>query len=131
MGNNFSTVIIDLPITGGLSGDPSVLPSVEDFLSKESHLRKANQILEEDGCVVDYLPLIDCLLVELRPDFEKPCSEFYEGNGKPLASLHPAETIKAIDVELVIDLEVLISKEWLTWADFKSNFKAEIKWEPL
>ena len=131
MGNNFSTVIIDLPITGGLSGDPSVLPSVEDFLSKESHLRKVNQILEEDGCVVEYLSLIDCLLVELRPDFEKPCREFYEGNGKHLASLHPAETIKAIDVELVIDLEVLISKEWLTWSDFKSNFKAEIKWETL
>ena len=126
----FSIEMTDLSITGGLSGDPSILCSVDAFLNKESHLRKVNQILQEDGCVVEYRSLIDCLLVELLPQFEGACFEFYAGNGQPLANLYPAETIEAIDTELVMALEVLISKEWSTWEDFKHNFKTEMKWEP-
>jgi hypothetical protein len=131
MDNNFLIEMTDLPVTGGLTGDPSVLHCVEDFLSKESYLQKVNQLVQEDGCVIEYLSLVDCLMVQLLPHFEDACLAFYEGNGKPLANLHPAETIEAIDREIVMALEILISKEWPTWDDFKSNFKAEIKWEPL
>jgi hypothetical protein len=123
MDNNFSIEMTDLPITGGLTGDPSVLRSVEDFLSKESRLQKVDQLLQEDGCIIDYQSLIDCLLVQLLPKFEDACVAFYAGNGKPLANLHPPERIEAIDVELVMALEVLISTEWPTWEEFKSNFK--------
>ncbi|MGO9118978.1 MAG: hypothetical protein ACLQPD_15390 [Desulfomonilaceae bacterium] len=131
MDNVFSIKMTELPTTGGLSGDPSVLRSVNDFLSRESHLRKVNQLLQEDGCVIEYQSLVDCLLVEILPKFEVPCREFYEGRGKPLADLHTADTVLAIDAELGLAIEVLVSKEWPTWTDFKGNFKAEIKWEPL
>lgn len=131
MDNFFAIEITDLPVTGGLTGDPSVLRSVDAFLSQEKYLRKVNQLLQEDGCVTEYQSLVDCLLVQLRPDFEDACREFYEGKGKRFSDLHPSETIKTVDMELEIALEILISKEWSTWEDFKSNFKAAIKWEPL
>ena len=131
MDHVFSIEMTDLPVTGGLSGNPSILCSAAAFLNKESHLRKVNKILQEDGCVIEYRSLIDCLLVQLLPQFEDACLEFYEGKGRPLADLYPTETIEATDVELVMALEVLISKEWPTWDNFKSNFKAEMKWEPL
>jgi hypothetical protein len=127
----FTIEITELPTTGGLTEDPSVLHRVEEFLSKESHRRKVTQILQEDGCVIEFRSLIDCLLVELAPQFKNACLEFYEGKGKPLSKLHSAETIEATDVELGLALEVLVSKEWATWEDFRSNYKAEIKWEPL
>jgi hypothetical protein len=63
MDNNFLIEMTDLPVTGGLSGDPSILCSVDAFFNKESHLRKVNQLLQEDGCVIEYLSLVDCLLV--------------------------------------------------------------------
>ena len=125
MNNNFSMVMTDLALGGGLTGDPPVLHCVEDFLNKASNLEKVDQLLQEDGCVLNYESLIDCLLVELRPKFEEPCREFYEGNGKSLAKLYPTSTIQTIDAELVTDLEILISKEWPTWGDFKSNLKTE------
>ncbi len=131
MDNNFSIVMTDLPITGGLTGDPSVLRTVDAFLSKDPHLRKVNQLLQEDGCVVQYWSLIDCVLVELLPHFKESCFEFYEGKGKPLASLHSVETIEAIDVELMLNLEILVSKKWQSWTDIKREFKSEIMWEQL
>jgi hypothetical protein len=131
MDNNFLIEMTDLPVTGGLSGDPSILCSVDAFLNKESHLRKVNQLLQEDGCVIEYLSLVDCLMVQLLPQFKDACLAFYEGNGKPLANLHPAETIEAIDREIVLALEVLISKEWPTWEDFKSKVEAGVKWGSL
>jgi hypothetical protein len=65
------------------------------------------------------------------PRFKAECFRFYEGKGRPLGSLYPEETIVATDVELGLALEVLVSTEWATWEDFKSNFEKEIKWEPL
>jgi len=129
--NVFSIEMTELPTTGGSTGDPSILRSVNHFLSKESHLRKVNQLLQEDGCVVQYWSLIDCVLVELLPHFKESYFEFYEGKGKPLASLHSVETIEAIDVELMLNLEILVSKKWQSWTDFKRDFKSEIMWEPL
>jgi len=131
MDQMFTIEMTEIPTSGGATGDPSILRGVSDFLSKESYHLKVNQILQEDGCVIQYRSLIDCLLAELVPEFKEPCFEFYEGKGKPLASLHPVETIKAIDAELGLALEVLVSKEWPTWVEFKSNFKVEMKWEPL
>jgi hypothetical protein len=131
MDNSFAIEMTDLPLTGGLTGDPSVLRSVDDFLKKESHLRKVNQLLQEDGCIADYRSLIDCVLAELAPQFKDACFEFYEGKGKPLENLHAAETIEAIDAELGLALEVLVSKKWESWANFKEGFRAEIHWEPL
>ena len=80
-----------------------------------------NQILQEDGCVIEYRSLIDCVLVELAPQFKEACFEFYAGNGKPLANLYPAKTIESIDAELVMFLEVLVSKQWASWTDFKER----------
>ncbi|MGO9121738.1 MAG: hypothetical protein ACLQPD_29525 [Desulfomonilaceae bacterium] len=127
MDNVFSIEMTDLPITGGLSGDPSILCSVDAFLNKESHLRKVNEILQEDGCVVEYRSLIDCLLVQLLPQFEDACFEFYAGNGKPLANLYPTEAIEAFDQEIVLALEVLISREWPTWEDFKETYRENME----
>lgn len=123
----FTIEITELPTTGGLTEDPSVLHHVEEFLSQGSHRRRVNQLLQEDGCVIQYRSLIDCLLAELMPKFRDECFEFYEGKGTPLVNRHPQETIEAIDVELVLALEVLVSKKWPSWTDFK----VEIKWEPL
>lgn len=127
----FTIEMAELPTAGGLTGDPSVLLSVNDFLSKESHHRKVNRLLQDDGCVIQYRSLIDCLLVELVPKFKEECFEFYEGDGKPLSNLHPAETIEATDEELGLALEVLVSGDWTSWDDFKSNFKSEVEWERL
>jgi hypothetical protein len=131
MDQSFTIEMADLPIAGGLTEDPSVLRSVNDFLARESHLRKVNQLLQEDGCVIEYRSLIDCVLAELMPQFKDACFEFYEGKGKPLASLHPAEAIAASDAELGLALEVLVSQEWSTWENFKSNYKRKMEWEPL
>jgi hypothetical protein len=131
MDNVFSIEMTDLPLTGGLTGDPSVLRSVNEVLSRKSYYGTVNQLLQEDGCVVQYRSMIDCLLVEFAPQFKDACFEFYAGNGKPLANQYPTETIEATDVELVMALEFLISKEWPTWEDFRSNFKSETKWQPL
>ncbi|MGO9117247.1 MAG: hypothetical protein ACLQPD_06500 [Desulfomonilaceae bacterium] len=131
MDNIFSIEMTNIPLGGGLTGDPSVLNSVNAFLNNTSNREKVNQLLEEDGCIIEYRSLIDCVLAELAPQFKEACFEFYAGNGKPLANLYPAKTIEATDVELVMALEVLISKEWPTWKDFKSNVKSDMKWEPL
>lgn len=131
MDQTFTIEMTELPLAGGLTEDPSVLRLVNDFLSKESHLRKVRQILQEDGCVIQYRSLIDCLLAELIPDFKEPCFEFYKCEGKPLVDRYPAKMIEAIDVELMLNLEVLVSKKWQTWTDFKRDFKSEIMWEPL
>ena len=131
MDSVFTIEMVELPTAGGLTGDPSVLRSVDEFLSQESCRSKVNQLLQEDGCIADYRSLIDCVLAELAPQFKDACFEFYEGKGKPLENLHPAETVEAIDAELGLALEVLVSKEWPSWNDFKESFSAEIKWEPL
>jgi hypothetical protein len=131
MDNVFTIEMTELPLAGGLSGDPTVLRGVGDLLSRESHFRKVNQILEANGCVLEYRSVIDCVLVELIPQFKDACLEFYDGKGRPLASQHPADTIEAIDVELGLALEVLLSKDWPSWDDFKRDFKGEIKWEQL
>jgi hypothetical protein len=131
MNQTFAIEITELPTAGGLSEDPSVLHRVEGFLNQESHLRRLNQLLQADGCIAQYRSVIDCVLVELLPKFKDACLEFYEGKGNPLSKLHPSEKIEAADVELELALEVLVSGDWASWTDFKSNFKAEIKWEPL
>jgi hypothetical protein len=131
MDQMFTIEMTEVPIDGGLTEKPSVLHMVEDFLSKEAHLRKVNQLLQEDGCIAQYRSVIDCLLAELLPRFKAECLKFYAGKGTPLVNQHPAETIDAIDAELGLALEVLVSKDWTSWADFRSNYKAEIKWEPL
>jgi hypothetical protein len=131
MNQTFAIEMTELPTAGGLSENPSVLHRVEDFLNIEPHLRRLNQLLQADGCVVHYRSVIDCVLVELLPKFKDACFEFYEGKGEPLSKLHSAEKIEAADVELELALEVLVSKDWTSWADFKINFKAEMKWEPL
>jgi hypothetical protein len=127
----FTIEMTEVPIDGGLTEDPSALDSVKAFLNNTSNREKVNQLLQEDGCIIKFRSLVDCLLAQLLPQFEDACLAFYAGNGKPLADLYPTETIKAIDAELSLVLEVLISKEWATWADFKSDFKSEMKWEPL
>ena len=131
MDQSFTIEITEVPIAGGLTEDPSVLRSVNDFLGKPAHHRKVDQLLQEDGCVTQYWSLIDCLLVELAPQFKDACLEFYQGKGQPLASLHPAEAIAGTDAELGLALEVLVSHEWSTWEDFKSNYKRRTEWEPL
>ncbi|MBM3303361.1 MAG: hypothetical protein FJY85_25870 [Deltaproteobacteria bacterium] len=131
MNQTFAIEISELPITGGLVGGPSVLHMVADFLNKEAHLRRLNRLLQADGCIAQYRSVIDCVLVELLPKFKAACSEFYDGQGQPLANLHPAEKIRAIDQELVLMLELLVSKKWESWSDFKRDFEVEIKLEPL
>jgi hypothetical protein len=131
MNQTFAIEMTELPTAGGLSEAPSVLHRVEEFLSKEAHLRKVNQLLQEDGCIAQYRSVIDCVLVELLPKFKDACFEFYDGHGKPLANLHPAETIEAADLELKLALEVFVSGDWASWTDFKGNFKTEMKREPL
>jgi hypothetical protein len=121
----------ELPISGGNTDDPSVLRRVEKFLSQESHLRKVNQMLQDDGCYRQYLSLIDCLVAELDRDFKRQCTAFYEDKEKSLSDLHPAEEIEAIDQELALILEVLVSKKWQSWTDFKRDYKGELKFEPL
>jgi hypothetical protein len=131
MDHVFSIQTTDIPQGGGLTGDPSVLNSVNAFLNNTSNREKVNQLLQEDGCIIEYRSLVDCLLVQLLPQFEEASLAFYAGNGKPLADLHPPETINAVDMELDLALEVLVSKQWASWTDFKSNFKSEMQWEPL
>jgi hypothetical protein len=131
MNQTFVIEMTELPTTGGLSEDPSILHMVEDFLSKAAHLRRLNQLLQADGCIAPYRSVIDCVLVELLPKFKDACFEFYEGKGRTLSNLHPAKKIQAIDVELVLALEVLVSEKWPSWTGFKSNYKRKMKWEPL
>jgi len=131
MDQMFTIEMTNIPTSGGATGEPSILRGVSDFLSKESYHLKVNQILEEDGCIIQYRSLIDCLLSELITDFKEPCFEFYKGEGKPLVDRYPAKTIEAIDVELMLNLEILVSKKWQSWTDFKRDFKSEIMWEPL
>jgi hypothetical protein len=131
MDQMFTIEMNNLPTAGGLTEDPSVLRCVEEFLSQESYRLKVTQLLQEDGCIAQYRSVIDCVLVELLPKFKDACLEFYEGKGKPLSKLHPAETIEAADVELGLALEVLVTGDWTSWTDFKGNFKKEIKWERL
>ncbi len=131
MDNVFSIELTNILPGEVLTGDPSVLNTVNTFLDNTSNREKINQILHEDGCIIEYRSLIDCVLVELAPQFKDACFEFYAGNGKPLANLYPMETIEAIDAELVMALEVLVSKQWASWTDFKGNVKSEMQWEPL
>ncbi len=123
--------MIQLPSIGGLTGAPPVLRRVNDFLSHESNCDKVNRLFQEDDCILQYESVIDCLLVELKPEFKDECFEFYKGKGKPLAELYSAETIEDIDRDLGLALEALISNKWPSWTDFKEGFRAEIKWEPL
>jgi hypothetical protein len=131
MNQTFAIEMTELPTAGGLSEAPSVLHRVEEFLSKEAHLRRLTQLLQADGCIALYRSLIDCVLVELLPKFKAACFEFYDGQGQPLANRLTEEMIAVTDVELVLALEVLISGDWASWADFKSNYKRKMKWEPL
>ena len=123
----FTVEMTELPTAGGLTEDPSCLHQVEEFLCQESHHRKVTEILQADGCISQYQSVIDCVLVELLPKFKDACFEFYEGQGQPLANLLTEEMIARTDAELGLALEVLVSGCWASWADFKSNFKAEIK----
>ena len=127
----FTIEMTDLPPAGGLTGDPSALPCVDEFLCRESNYEKVANLLQEDSSVLQYRSMIDCLLVELAPQFREECLEFYEGRGKPLVDRHPAETIPDIDRELELALEILISRKWLSWSHFKRSFKKEKSWEAL
>jgi hypothetical protein len=127
----FTIEMNELPTAGGLTEDPSVLHRVEEFLSQESHRLKVNQILQEDGCIVQYRSVIDCLVAELAPRLHKQCTKFYQGEEKPLSHLYPADTVAGIDKELLLILKLLVSKQWESWSDFKRDFEAEIKWDPL
>ena len=131
MDNVFAIEITDIPPAGGATGEPSVLRSVNEFLSREPNCEKVNGLLQEDGCIIQCRSLIDCVLAELVPRFKDECFEFYEGKGTPLVNRHPPEMVQATDVDLGLALEVLVSGDWASWDNFKSNFKREMKWEPL
>ncbi len=131
MDQMFTIEMNNLPTAGGLTENPSVLHRVEEFLSQESYRLKVTQIIGEDGCVIEYRSLIDCLVAELAPRLHTQCTKFYQGEEEPLSHLHTADTIAVIDQELVLILEILVSKKWQSWSDFKRDFEAEIKWEPL
>jgi hypothetical protein len=131
MNQTVAIEMTELPTAGGLSEDPSVLHRVEEFLSQESYRLKVTKIIGEDGCVIEYRSLIDCLVAELAPRLHTQCTKFYQGEEKPLSHLYPADTVAGIDKELLLILEILVSKKWQSWSDFKRDFEAEIKWEPL
>ncbi len=54
-----------LPVEGGLSGDPSCLSFVNQFLKDESNYEKVINLIRDESGFNSYLSLIDLLLIEL------------------------------------------------------------------
>jgi hypothetical protein len=130
-----STQDLDLcilpPAGGGLTGDPSVLELVGQFLQDKLNFDKVNDLAQGEISLQFYQSLIDFLLVELMPDFKKDCFRFYEGNGKSFYESYPAEVRSSVDEKMREILQCLVSKDYESWRDFKRTYQTEMNWVPL
>jgi hypothetical protein len=120
-----------MPATGGLTGDPSVLELVNQFLRDESNFEKVNNLVQEEISLQRYQSLIDFLLVELMPEFKIDCFRFYEGKGKSFCDSYPADVRSNADVKLREILEFLVFEDYRSWRHFKSRYETGMNWEPL
>src|SRR5208283_2118690 len=89
-----------LPAAGGLTGDPSVLELVNEFLRDASNFDKVKDMVQQEISLQKYRSLIDFLLVELMPEFKNDCFLFYERKGKSFYHSYPAEVRLSVDEKL-------------------------------
>jgi hypothetical protein len=120
-----------LPPTGGLTGAPSALVLVSQFLAEGSNLSKVNDLAQQATSLGEYRSLIDFLLVELMPEFREACLRFYEGRGKSFIDACSPEERLNVDEQIRNILEILTSREWTSWGYFKRTYRTEMNWEPL
>jgi hypothetical protein len=120
-----------LPAEGGMTGDPSVLEQVNQFLRDESNFEKVNNLVQEEISVQKYQSLIDFLLVELMPEFERNCFRFYEGKGRPFCEIYSADVRASVDTKIRAILEFLVFEDSRSWKHFKGTFEMGLNWEPL
>jgi len=123
--------IFFLPAAGGLTGDPSVLVSVSQFLQDKSNFDKVNDLAQGEISLQLYQSLIDFLLVELMPEFKNDCFRFYEGNGKSFYEVYPTKVRSSVDEKVREILQFLVSRDYESWEDFKSTYQTDMNWEPL
>jgi hypothetical protein len=120
-----------LPVTGGLTGDPSVLTSVNEFLRDESNFDKVNNLLQQEISLQEYRSLSDFLLIELLPEFKNDCVLFYQEKGKSFSERYPAEVRSSVDEKMRGILESLDSENYESWTHFKRTFQTAMDWEAL
>jgi hypothetical protein len=130
LGSCFQDLIV-LPAEGGMTGDPSVLEQVNQFLRDESNFEKVNNLVQEEISLQKYQSLIDFLLVELMPEFKGDCFRFYEGKGQSFCDGYSADVRSIVDTKLRGILEFLAFEDYRSWEHFKGAFETGLNWEPL
>ncbi len=120
-----------LPVTGGLTGGPSVLTLVNEFLRDESNFDKVNSLVQQEISLQKYRSLIDFLLIELMPEFKNDCVLFYQEKGKSFVEGYPEEVRSIVDEKLRGILEFLNSENYESWRHFKRTFQTAVCWEAL
>jgi hypothetical protein len=120
-----------LPAEGGMTGDPSVLDLVNQFLRDESNFDKVNNLAQSEISSQRYQSLIDFLLVELMPEFERNCFRFYEGKGRPFCEIYSADVRASVDTKIRAILEFLVFEDSKSWKHFKDTYQTRMNWEPL
>jgi hypothetical protein len=130
LGSCFQDLIV-LPAEGGMTGDPSVLDLVNQFLRDESNFEEVNNLVQQESSLEKYQSLIDFLLVELMPEFKSDCFWYYEGKGKSFGDSYSAEVRSNVDAKLRGILEFLAFEDYRSWEHFKSSYETGMDWEPL
>jgi hypothetical protein len=120
-----------LPAEGGMTGDPSVLELVNQFLRDESNFDKVNHLVQEEVSLQKYQSLIDFLLVELMPEFKGDCFRFYEGKGKSFLESYSQDVRSSVDTKVRAILEFVVFEDCRSWKHFKGTFETGLNWEPL
>lgn len=120
-----------LPAEGGMTGDPSVLELVNQFLRDESNLNKVKNLVQEEISLQKYQSLIDFLLVELMPEFKVDCFRFYEGEGKSFCEGYSPDVKSIVDAKLRRILEFLLFDDYRSWKHFRNSYETGLNWEPL
>lgn len=126
-----TSISLILPLSGGVTGDPSVLTLVEQFLEDETNLQKVNDLVQGESSMERYRSLVDFLLVELMPEFENDCFQYYAGKGASFHDAHPWELTSYVDAKLRTLLEFLVNQDHPSWSTFKSKYETGLNWELL
>ena len=98
---------IDVALSGGIS--ESVFTMSEGLLVQSKKHYDALLHFASRKKVSRYESVMDFLLCQFFPAFEKPCLEYYEGRGKKLIEQISEKQIKQIDLMLFVALNMATS----------------------
>ena len=99
----------------------NVFKTTETWLGKDADHQKALKFLGMEKPLLAYRDIMDCIFVELFPEWKRDCKRFYKTNKNPIRNILTRKEIAAYDLMLLKAVKV-------AYALFKENREKSWGW---